>query len=93
MYSFRNSFTQFLFKTELNFHTSRFKLALITIINRTLATFSRLYHINGEINMHIFSISGRLHHIKSETDMHIFSIFGSMYHINCPFFVYAFAPS
>ena len=32
--------------------------------------FRRLYHINSEINMHVFSCFGRLYHINSETDIH-----------------------
>ena len=45
-----------------------FQCAYISIVGR-------LYHINSEINMHIYSIFGRLYHIYSEINMHIFSIF------------------
>ena len=71
---------------QLSFHTKTRTTSYMHIFS----ILSRLYHINSEIDMHIF---GRLYHINSETDMHIFSCLGRLYHINSQIFVYAFAPS
>ena len=57
-------------------------------IVRTVSQLSRLYHINSEIDMHIFSIFGRLYHINSETYMHIFSCLNRLFHITSQIFVY-----